>query len=66
METHTACAKHSLSLDKMLGEKKVELHGRERDLSLREEAQVDAWSRGLNPRDNRKEPMEFVKLRRLL
>jgi hypothetical protein len=29
MEAHTARAKHSLGLDKMLGEKKVELDGRE-------------------------------------
>jgi hypothetical protein len=29
MEAHTAHAKHSLGLDKMLGEKKVELDGRE-------------------------------------
>jgi hypothetical protein len=34
MEVHTARAKHSLSLDKMLGDKKVELDGRERDLGL--------------------------------
>jgi hypothetical protein len=29
MEAHTTRAKHSLGLDKMLGEKKVELDGRE-------------------------------------
>jgi hypothetical protein len=29
MAAHTAHAKHSLGLDKMLGEKKVELDGRE-------------------------------------
>jgi hypothetical protein len=49
MEAHTARAKHSLSLDKTLGEKKVELDGRERELSLREVALVEAQSRGLNP-----------------
>jgi hypothetical protein len=49
MDTHTACAKHSLGLDKMLGEKKAELNGREQDLSLCEEVLVEAWSQGLNP-----------------
>jgi hypothetical protein len=44
MEAHIACAKHSLGLDKMLGEKKVELDGRERDLSLREAALPEAQS----------------------
>jgi hypothetical protein len=29
MEAHTTCAKHSLGLERMLGEKKVELDGRE-------------------------------------
>jgi hypothetical protein len=38
MAAHTARAKHSLGLDKMLGEKKVELDGRERDLDLCEAA----------------------------
>jgi hypothetical protein len=38
MVTHTTRTKHSLSFDKILGEKKVELHGRERDLELREAA----------------------------
>jgi hypothetical protein len=38
MEVHTARAKHSLNLDKMLGDKKVELDGRERDLGLRDVA----------------------------
>jgi hypothetical protein len=42
MEAHTARAKHSLSLDKMLGEKKVELDGRERDLDLHEVALKEA------------------------
>jgi hypothetical protein len=66
MEAHTICAKHSLGLDKMLGEKKVELDGRERDLGLREVALVEAQSRGLNPRDNHEELIEFVELRMLL
>jgi TnpA family transposase len=38
MEAHTTHAKQSLSLDKMLGEKKVEFNGIERDLNLREVA----------------------------
>jgi hypothetical protein len=66
MEAHTTCTRHSLGLDKMLGEKKVELDGRERDLGLREVALVEAQSRGLNPRDNHEELMEFVELRMLL
>jgi hypothetical protein len=37
-------------LDKMLGEKKVELDKTERDLGLREAVLVEAWSQGLNPR----------------
>jgi hypothetical protein len=39
---HTARAKHSLSLDKILGEKKVKLDGRERDLDLRESVLAEA------------------------
>jgi hypothetical protein len=66
MEVHIAYAKHSLSLNKMLGEKKVELNGRERDLSLCEATLVEAQSWGLNPWDNREELMEFIELRRLL
>jgi hypothetical protein len=43
MAAHTARAKHSLGLDKMLGEKKVELDGRkERDLDLREVVLAEA------------------------
>jgi hypothetical protein len=66
MEAHTTHAKHSLGLDKMLGEKMVKLDGRERDLSLREAALVEARSLGLNPRDNHEEGMGFFELRRLL
>jgi hypothetical protein len=66
MATHTAHAKHTLDLDKMLGEKKVELDGRERHVNLREVTLVEAQNRGLNPWDNRNELMEFVELRRLL
>jgi hypothetical protein len=42
MEAHTTHTKHSLGLDKMLGEKKVQLDRRERDLDLCEAAQVEA------------------------
>jgi hypothetical protein len=44
MERHTAHARHSLGLDKMLGEKKVQLDGRERDVDLHEAALVEAQS----------------------
>jgi hypothetical protein len=66
MAAHTARAKHSLGLDKMLGEKKVELDGRDRDLELCEVALKEAQTLELNPWDNRDELMEFVELRRLL
>jgi hypothetical protein len=46
MVAHTAHAKHSLSLDKMLGEKNVELDGRERDLELCEATLVEAQTGG--------------------
>jgi hypothetical protein len=41
MVAHTARAKQSLGLDKMLREKKVELDGREQDLNLREAVLVE-------------------------
>jgi dynactin complex subunit len=66
MATHTARAKHSLGLDKMLGEKKVELDGRDQDLELCKATLKEAQTLELNPRDNRDELMEFVELRRLL
>jgi hypothetical protein len=50
----------------MLGERKVKLDGRERDLRVHEAALAEAQSRGLNPRDNHKELMEVIELRRLL
>jgi hypothetical protein len=56
---HTARAKHSLDLNKMSREKNVELDGKELNL-------VEAYTRGLNPRDNHDELMELVELRRLL
>jgi hypothetical protein len=53
MEVHTTCAKHSLGLDKMLGETKVELDGRERDLGLREAVLAEVQSHRINHLDNR-------------
>jgi hypothetical protein len=50
----------------MLGERKVKLDGRERDLRVHEAALAEAQSRGLNRRDNHKELMEVIELRRLL
>jgi hypothetical protein len=66
MASHTTCAKHSLGLDKILGEKKVELDGRERDLDLCEAVLAEAQTQGLNPQDNRDELMVFVELQRPL
>jgi hypothetical protein len=66
MAAHTARAKHSLDLDKILEEKKVELDGREQDLDLCELALAVVQSRELNPRDNHDELMEFVELQRHL
>jgi hypothetical protein len=63
---HIARAKHSLGLDKMLGEKKVELDGRERDLELCMAMLAEAQTRGLNPWVNHNELMEYVELWRLL
>jgi hypothetical protein len=42
MVAHATRAKHSLSLDKILGEKKAELDRRERDLELREAVLAEA------------------------
>jgi hypothetical protein len=42
MRAHTDRAKHTLGLDKMLGEKKVQLDKKERDLALREAALIEA------------------------
>jgi hypothetical protein len=66
MAPHTTLAKHSLSLDKMLGEKNVKLDGRERDMNLHEVALVEVHTWGLNPWDNHDELMEFIEHRRLL
>jgi hypothetical protein len=50
----------------MLGEKKVELSGRGWDMNLCEAALAEPQSRGLNPRDNCEELMEFIEQQRLL
>jgi hypothetical protein len=50
----------------MLGEKKVELSGRGWDLNLCEAVLAEPQSRGLNPRDNCEELMEFIEQQRLL
>jgi hypothetical protein len=42
MVTHTARAKHSLGLNKILGEENVEHDGREQDLNLCEATLEDA------------------------
>jgi hypothetical protein len=66
MEAHAIHIKHSLCLDKMLGEKKVELEGREQDLDLREVALVEVRFRGLKPQHNHEELMEIIMLWRCL
>jgi hypothetical protein len=66
MVAHTTRAKHSLGLDKMLGEKKVELDWRKRDLERREAVLAEAQTRGFNPQENPDGLMEFVELWRFL
>jgi hypothetical protein len=66
MAAHTAHAKHSLGLDNMLGEKKVELIRGERNQDLREAALAEVQTWGLNPHDDQEELMEFIELQRLL
>jgi hypothetical protein len=66
MHTHTARAKPTLGLDKMLEEKKVLLIGKEWDLALCEAALMEVQSLGPILRDNHEELMEFIKLRRCL
>jgi hypothetical protein len=66
MHMHTNHAKHSLNLDKMLGEKKVELDKNKRDLALWEAVLTEPQVWGLNPRENQEELTGFVELRRCL
>jgi hypothetical protein len=62
MRAHTDRARHTLDFDKMLGEKKVQFDKKEWDLTLWEATLVEAQARGFNPRDNREELTELVKL----
>jgi hypothetical protein len=57
IQAHTDRGKQVLDLDKMLGERMVELDGREHDLELRAAtlAEAQAW-------DNRDELTEFIEL----
>jgi hypothetical protein len=48
MVAHTASGKHSLDLDMKLGEKKVDLDGREWDMNLREAVLAEVQTRRLN------------------
>jgi hypothetical protein len=50
MAAQTTRAKHSLDLDKTMGEKKVELDGRERGLELHEAVLAKAQTQGLHLR----------------
>jgi hypothetical protein len=50
----------------MLGEKRAKLDEWEWDLELQTTVLAEAQARGINPRDNRDELMEFIELRQLL
>jgi hypothetical protein len=50
MAAHTTRAKHSVDLDKTMGEKKVELDGRERGLELHEAVLAEAQTQVLHLR----------------
>jgi hypothetical protein len=52
MHAYTDHVKHTLGLDKMLGEEKVQVNEKEWDLALREAALTEAQAQGLNPWDN--------------
>jgi hypothetical protein len=52
MRVHSNRAKHTLGLDKMIGEKKVPLGKKERDLALQEAAMEEPHAQGINPHDN--------------
>jgi hypothetical protein len=49
-----------------LGEKRAKLDEWARDLELRMTVLAEVQARGINPRDNRDELMEFIELRRPL
>jgi hypothetical protein len=63
---HSTQARNTLCLDKVLGEMKVRLDGKEWDLDLHEVVLVEAQSQDLNPRDNYEELMELTELQRCL
>jgi hypothetical protein len=50
----------------MLGEKRAKLDEWEWDMELQTTVLAEAQARGINPRDNRDELMEFIELRQLL
>jgi hypothetical protein len=62
MRAHNDHTKHTLFLNKMLGEKKFQLDKKERDLAWQETVLTEAQAQGLNPRDNWEELMELVEL----
>jgi hypothetical protein len=49
-------------LQQDVGEKRARLDEQERDLELCTMVLVEAQARGINPRDNHDELMEFIKL----
>jgi hypothetical protein len=66
MEVHTTRNKITLGLYKMLGEKKVQLDGREWDLDLHEATLVESQFHGLNSQDNCEGLMKLIELWRHL
>jgi hypothetical protein len=66
MAEHTAHGRQVPNFDKMLWEKRATLDGQEQDLELCTAALVKVQARGINPRDNCDELMEFVMHQQLL
>jgi hypothetical protein len=66
MAEHTARGRQVLNFDKMLGEKRAKLDGREQDLELSTATLAKVQARGINPRDNCDELMEFIMHQQLL
>jgi hypothetical protein len=66
IRAHTNCAKNTLSLEKMLGEKKVQLNKKERDLTLQEAVLTEPQAWVHNPWDNLEELTELVELQKRL
>jgi hypothetical protein len=63
IQTHTDRGNKVHDPDRMLGERKEELDGRERDLELHAAVLAEAQAWGLNPWDNRDNLMELIELR---